>query len=82
MRAANARHENQELARFTHFMLGESDVVIASRSRIGNLDGRVRLRRQLLATSCFTVTDAVTRANAGRDVGVRRDSSRRRITRE
>ena len=67
-------------------MLGGSDVVIASRSRIGTLDRCDRLRRQLLATSYVTVADAIadaiTRADAWRDVGSRRDSSRRRITRE
>ena len=43
-------------------MFGGSNVVIASRSRIGRLDGRDRLRRQLLAISYHTVTSAGTRA--------------------
>ena len=43
-------------------MFGGSNVVIASRSRIGRLDGRDRLRRQLLAISYHTVTSARTRA--------------------
>jgi hypothetical protein len=70
-------------------MLGGSDVVIASLSRIGNLDGRDRLRRQQLAISYHTVTRAGTRTGtragtrtgtrAGPDVGVRHDSCRRRI---
>jgi hypothetical protein len=74
-------------------MLGGSDVVIASLSRIGNLDGRDRLRRQQLAISYHTVTNAGTNAGtrtgtragtrtgtrAGPGVGVRHDSCRRRI---
>jgi hypothetical protein len=80
VRAANARHTNQGLTRFTHFMVGGSDVVIASRSRFGTLDGRDRLRRRLLANTYFTLTDAITdattRAGAGRDV-VRCDSGGR-----
>jgi hypothetical protein len=80
-------------------MFGGSNVVIASRSRIGRLDGRDRLRRQQLAISYHTVTNAGTRtgtragtragtrtgtragtcAAAGPDVGVRHDSSWRRI---
>jgi hypothetical protein len=45
-------------------MLGGSDVVIASRYRVCRLDGRDRLRRQLLAISDYTVTSAGTRAGA------------------
>ena len=45
-------------------MLGGSDVVIASRYRVCRLDGRDRLRRQLLAISDCTVTSAGTRAGA------------------
>src|SRR5262245_35624063 len=77
-------------AGFTHFMLGGSDVVIASRYRIGNLDGRGRLRRRLIDITYYTVTDAVTgavagagtRASAGRDVGVRHHSDGCPITGE
>ena len=43
-------------------MLGGSDVVIASRYRVCRLDGRDRLRRQLLAISDYTVTRAGARA--------------------
>ena len=43
-------------------MFGGSNVVIASRSRIGRLDGRDRLRRQQHAISYHTVTHAGTRA--------------------
>ena len=43
-------------------MLEGSDVVIASRYRVCRLDGRDRLRRQLLAISDCTVTSAGTRA--------------------
>jgi len=71
-------------------MLGGSDVVIASRSRVRSLDGRDRLRRQLLAISDHTVTSAGTRAGtdsgaraaAGPGCSVRHDSSRRSVTGE
>ena len=46
-------------------MFGGSNVVIASRSRIGRLDGRDRLRRQLLTISYHTVTSAGTRPCTG-----------------
>lgn len=54
-------------------MLGGSDVVIASRYRVCRLDGRDRLRRQLLAISDCTVTSPGTRAGArpGTDAGTR-----------
>ena len=56
-------------------MFGGSNVVIASRSRIGRLDGRDRLRRQLLAISYHTVTSAGTRA--GTRPGTRPSTSAR-----
>ena len=77
VRAANAGHKTQGLTRFTHFMVGGSDVVIASRSRVRTPDGRDRLRRWLLANTYFTVTDAIsdaTAAGAGHDVRSRRNS--------
>ena len=73
-------------------MLGGSDVVIASRYRVCRLDGRDRLRRQLLAISDCTVTsagtdagtrpgtDAGTRAAAAPGDRVRHDSSWRPVT--
>ena len=63
-------------------MLGGSDVVIASRYRVCRLDGRDRLRRQLLAISDYTVTSAGTRAAAGPGDRVRHDSSWRPVTGE
>ena len=54
--------------RFTRFMLGGSDVVIASHPYIVNLDVRDRLRRRLLINSSSIVSDAIARSDAGRPV--------------
>ena len=58
-------------------MLGGSDVVIASRYRVCRLDGRDRLRRQLLATSHFTVSNARADASACACARARADASTR-----
>jgi hypothetical protein len=62
---------------FTHLMLGESNVVISHRRRIGSHDRGNRLRRFLVVFD-VTFTDATTaRTGAGRDVVCRNPSGRR-----
>jgi hypothetical protein len=73
---------NQERARFIHFMLGGSHVVIAAPCCIGNLDVRDCLRGHLLAIFSFTVSDAITCTNGRRVVIGRHDSRGRGLTGE
>jgi hypothetical protein len=62
---------------FIHLMLGESNVVISHRRRIGCHDGGNRLRRFLVVFDVTFTGASTARTGAGRDVVCRNPSGRR-----